>query len=103
MVALWQRDDQTVGELGDTLFLESNTLTPLVKRLEAAGFVTRRRDSADERVVRVTLTPRGKAIAEDAACLPERILAATGVSVGDLSAMNRALVALRTNLHSATN
>jgi len=53
MVALARRDDQTVGELGGQLFLESNTLTPLIKRLEAAALVTRQRDTKDERVVRV--------------------------------------------------
>ena len=49
MVALWEKDDQTVGELGEKLFLESNTLTPLLKRLEGMGLVTRVRDKADER------------------------------------------------------
>ncbi|UPT61495.1 MAG: MarR family transcriptional regulator [Hyphomonadaceae bacterium JAD_PAG50586_4] len=68
LIALNEAGDQTVGELGDKLFLESSTLTPLLKRLEAAGYVTRRRDAEDERQVRVSLTPGGKAIFEQAFC-----------------------------------
>lgn len=102
MVALWQEDGQTVSQLGDKLFLESNTLTPLIKRLEAAGFVTRRRDTKDERVVRVSLTDSGRALAEQAACLPEQILTATGVSPAALGEMHAALTALRTNLQTAS-
>lgn len=59
LVALWEKDDQTVGELGDRMFLESNTLTPILKKLEQTGFVERRRDPADERQVRIRLTPKG--------------------------------------------
>jgi MarR family transcriptional regulator, organic hydroperoxide resistance regulator len=101
MLSLWHQDDQAVGELGDKLFLESNTLTPLLKRLEASGFVTRRRGSADERIVRVTLTKRGRQVAEQAACLPEKILEATGVSREDLAKIQQSLVAIRENLRTA--
>ena len=59
LVALWEQDDQTVGELGEKMFLESNTLTPILKKLEQTGFVERRRDPADERQVRIRLTPKG--------------------------------------------
>ncbi len=62
LVALNEEDGQTVSQLGQKLFLESSTLTPLLKRLEANGYVTRRRDSEDERQVRVSLTPRGKSV-----------------------------------------
>ncbi|WP_420138911.1 MarR family winged helix-turn-helix transcriptional regulator [Sphingomonas sp.] len=102
MVALWQEDGQTVSQLGEKLFLESNTLTPLIKRLEAAGYVNRRRDTKDERVVRVSLTDAGRALAQQAACLPEQILQATGVSEAQLGDMHAALTALRTNLQAAT-
>ncbi|ANM11020.1 MULTISPECIES: MarR family winged helix-turn-helix transcriptional regulator [unclassified Rhizobium] len=64
MVALSEQDDQTVSMLGEKLFLESNTLTPILKKLEAVGFITRHRDPADERQVRVSLTPAGRAILE---------------------------------------
>src|SRR5204863_1371496 len=66
MVALWSRDDQTVGGLGEKLLLESSTLTPLLKRLEVSGHLTRSRDPADERQVRVRLTDRGSALREQA-------------------------------------
>lgn len=59
LVALWEQDDQTVGELGEKMFLESNTLTPILKKLEQSGFIERRRDPADERQVRIRLTPKG--------------------------------------------
>ena len=55
----WEQDDQTVGELGEKMFLESNTLTPILKKLEQTGFIERRRDPADERQVRIRLTPKG--------------------------------------------
>ena len=59
MVTLWQQDDVTVKEIGRRLFLESSTLTPLLKRLEALGHISRNRDAEDERQVRVRLTPAG--------------------------------------------
>jgi len=66
LVTLGDRDGQSVGEIGERLFLESNTLTPLLKRLEVAGLVERRRDPADERQVRVRLTERGRALGVEA-------------------------------------
>jgi len=78
LVALREGDDRSVGELCDLLFLESNTLTPLLKRMEAAGLVERRRDSADERVVRIRLSPHGHTVAADLVCVPHDMLAATG-------------------------
>jgi MarR family transcriptional regulator, organic hydroperoxide resistance regulator len=66
MVVLWAEDHQTVGGIGDKLFLDSSTLTPLLKRLEAAGLVRRARCPEDERQVRVSLTDRGRALEEEA-------------------------------------
>lgn len=62
LVALGEEDDQTVGALGEKLFLESNTLTPILKKLESSGYITRRRDPSDERQVRVALTPAGRRV-----------------------------------------
>lgn len=62
MLVLWERDDRTVSELGELLFTDSATLTPLLRRLETAGHVRRTRDIADQRVVRITLTPEGRAL-----------------------------------------
>lgn len=103
IVLLHAEDNQTVGELGDKLFLESNTLTPLIKRLEAAGLVTRRRDTTDERVVRVSLTAEGRAVAKRAECLPEEILKATGISAEELAKVQKALVTIRGNLRAAAS
>ncbi len=70
MIVLWQNDGLTVGALGERLFLESNTLTPMLKRLEALGFITRRREAGDERQVLVRLTERGRALQAEAAGIP---------------------------------
>ncbi|WP_416235237.1 MarR family winged helix-turn-helix transcriptional regulator [Nitrospirillum sp. BR 11163] len=64
IVALWEQDDQTVSGLGEKLFLELNTLTPILKKLESLGYLQRRRDPADERQVRVSLTPAGRQLRE---------------------------------------
>ncbi|WP_395397236.1 MarR family transcriptional regulator [Novosphingobium sp. BL-8A] len=100
LIALTRRDDQTVSELGESLFLESNTLTPLIKRLEAAGFVTRRRDTADERVVRVALTEKGRETMKEARCVPQEVLAATGMTIPELKHLNETMKALRGNLRA---
>lgn len=95
LVALRRKDDQTVSELGGKLHLESNTLTPLIKRLEAAGLLTRTRDKQDERVVRIALTEAGgKLIDEALGCIPTAILEATGMSPAELEALNRDLATL---------
>ena len=101
IVALLHRDGQAVSELGDALFLESNTLTPLIKRLEAAGLVTRQRDSADERVVRVSLTAQGRGLADRIACVPTDILKATGMSIEELGALQQGLMKLGDNLRAS--
>ena len=95
LVALSAKDDHTVSELGDKLFLESNTLTPLIKRLETAGFVSRMRDKQDERVVRVSLTDAGRSLTQEAMqCLPPAVLDATGMTVAELEDLNRSVAKL---------
>ncbi|MBN8915038.1 MAG: MarR family transcriptional regulator [Rhizobiales bacterium] len=101
MVSLWTEDDRTVGSLGTALGLESSTLTPLLKRLEALGHVSRRRDPADERVVRVKLTPKGLALQEKAGNIPNCILAATGLNLEDVMRLQREVTALRAALEKA--
>lgn len=89
LVALSSREGQTVSELGEIMHLESNTLTPLIKRLESAGLVTRTRDKQDERVVRLGLTEAGSALAETAlGCVPAAVLEATGMDHATLDALN---------------
>jgi DNA-binding MarR family transcriptional regulator len=94
VVALAQQEDQTVSQLGEALFLESSTLTPLLKRMEAAGMVTRQRDTRDERVVRLALTPRGQEVAQEIACVPLEMLAASERELEPLQQMARELNAL---------
>ena len=95
MVALWEEDGQTVGALGEKLFLESNTLTPILKKLEATGFIERRRDPADERQVRISLTAKGKALGEQG--IGGNLKDATGLGE-DFATVQQAVVRLRDNL-----
>jgi DNA-binding MarR family transcriptional regulator len=101
MLVLWERDGVSVTEIGERLFLDSGTLTPLLKRLEAAGLVKRARSREDERQVLIALTPHGQALREKARTVPEAILAASACSVSELSAMKDDLVALRDQLIAA--
>ena len=101
IVALNEEGDQTVGGLGEKLFLESSTLTPMLKRLEASGHVTRRRDADDERQVRIGLTERGKKLFEQAFEGREKIIEATGLDPEEFVRLQRSLITLRDNLLSA--
>jgi DNA-binding MarR family transcriptional regulator len=96
--ALWEEDARTVGTIAERLALESSTVTPLVKRLEAAGHVTRRRDSRDERQVRVALTDSGLTLRERCGCLGETLVARSGMSLAQIDALNRQVSALRAAL-----
>ncbi len=100
IMALWEEDNQTVSALGEKLFLESNTLTPILKKLEAMGFVRRQRDSADERQVFVSLTEAGHRVREQA--LDNNLVAASGLSPDEFSALRSAVQKLRGNLLAAT-
>ena len=71
---LWEKDQRTVSELGECLLLESNTLTPLLKRMESKGYVTRTRSTTDERSVQISLTDKGKALKQEAQLIPEQIV-----------------------------
>ena len=95
MVLLWERDGQTVGELGQRLFLESNTLTPLLKRLETLGHVKRRRDPADERQVRIYLTEAGRKLRQRAVNIPRCILDASGLDGRQAKRLLEEISALR--------
>jgi DNA-binding MarR family transcriptional regulator len=98
MTALWEKDDQTVGALGDQLSLEYSTLTPLLKRLEGLDMVSRRRDPEDERQVRVRLTAQGTALQRRASSLPSCIQEASGLSEADLERLKDDIVRLRGSL-----
>ena len=95
LVALWERDDQTVSELGEKMFLESNTLTPILKKLEQSGFIERRRDPADERQVRIRLTAKGSELRNHE--IGNELFDATGL--GDsLFDVQKSVAKLRDNL-----
>jgi DNA-binding MarR family transcriptional regulator len=83
MTTLWQHAPRTVKELGQKLDLDSGTLSPLLKRLESAGLVTRRRRADDERTVEIAPTPKGRALMRDAAGVPRAMATATGISAQD--------------------
>ena len=96
IVALWEEDNQTVSGLGEKLFLESNTLTPMLKKLEVMGYLERQRDPEDERQVRVRLTKNGRRLREKA--LTMSLAGATGLAPDEFAKVQKAIVALRNNL-----
>jgi len=98
LVALYEMDDQTVGALGEKMFLDSSTLTPLLKRLEIMGHLTRQRDPKDERVVRLRLTPKGRKLREKALDFREQLVKKMGLSANEFRSLREDLVKLRSNL-----
>lgn len=98
MMALWAEDGQKVKMLGDRLGLDSGTLSPLLKRLEQSGLVSRKRDAEDERQVKITLTPQGLELKERSAGVMEAIGRATGCSLEEVTALREALVGLTERL-----
>jgi len=102
MLVLWQEDRVTVSGIGSRLGLDSGTLTPLLKRLEAAGLVGRLRDAADERQVRITLTGPGRALKQKAKGIPQELLCASGLSLGEAGGLRSKLESLAANLRAGT-
>jgi DNA-binding MarR family transcriptional regulator len=99
IIAMWEEDHQTVSGLGEKLFLESNTLTPILKKLEAMGYLERLRDPEDERQVRVSLTKTGRRLREKA--LKMDLTDATGLLPDEFEKVQKAIVTLRNNLIKA--
>src|SRR4051812_8942122 len=98
MLALWEKDGLMVSELGERLFLDSGTLTPLLKRLEAAGLISRIRAVEDERRVHITLTAAGRKLKARAAKIPACILSASQCSIPELVQLTRQIQGLRERL-----
>ena len=98
MLILWQQDNVLVKEIGERLFLDSGTLTPLLKRLEAAGLIERTRDPEDERQVRITLTKTGRALKRKAHGVPLQVLCASGQSPETLMQLSAQLSDVREEL-----
>ena len=101
MLALWQHSALRVGELGERLCLDSGTLTPLTKRLQTQGLVTRKRSAVDERQVEISLTARGKALRIRAEPIPMCVLQLSGCQLPQLESLSRELKDLRNQLASA--
>jgi MarR family transcriptional regulator, organic hydroperoxide resistance regulator len=98
LLVLWEKDGVAVSELGERLSLDSGTLTPLLKRLEAAGLVSRLRDAADERRVLIRLTADGRQLKARAARIPGCVLQASQCDVAEAMALTRQVQALRDRL-----
>jgi DNA-binding MarR family transcriptional regulator len=95
MLVLWERDELTVSEVGERLFLDSGTLTPLLKRLEALELIVRRRSAQDERQVIVSLTPEGRKLRQRALAVPAELLCAAQCTVEEISGLTRRVQKLR--------
>ncbi len=98
MLVLWENDDQTVKQMAERLSLDSATMTPLFKRLEAQGYVKRVRGVVDERQVHIQLSDAGRALKQAAREIPGEIFCATGSEVDRLVRLRDELVALRASL-----
>ena len=98
LVALWSEDERRVGALGEELGLDTNTLTPLLKRMAEAGLVTRSRSAADERVVTVRLTDKGRALEAEAERITTCVFEATGLSVEELADLRDRIARLNTEI-----
>lgn len=102
LLALWQTDGLPLKAIGERLALDSGTLTPLLRRMEDQGLVTRTRDAADERLVRIHLTAKAKRLESKAAAFPQQIGAAASCSAAELNALRKLVFALRDDLDAAT-
>ncbi|GAA5079886.1 MarR family winged helix-turn-helix transcriptional regulator [Lysobacter panacisoli] len=98
MLVLWERDGVTVSEIGERLFLDSATLTPLLKRMETAGLITRTRGTHDERQVVIELTTEGRALKAQAKAIPSELLCASECELEDIVTLKQQLESLRGGL-----
>ncbi len=98
MMVLWEKDGLTVSEIGERLFLDSATLTPLLKRLESMGILGRERSAADERQVIVSLTESGRTLKRTAAQVPQEVFCAAQCTPEEIGSLKRSLERLRANL-----
>ncbi|WP_328360174.1 MarR family transcriptional regulator [Mycobacterium sp. NBC_00419] len=94
LLVLWEEGHANVSRLCERLHLDSGTLSPLLKRLESIGYLTRQRSAEDERRVDVVLTPAGKRLRHKAACIPERLMAASDMSPDEIVALRDAVLRL---------
>ncbi|QHW32449.1 MarR family transcriptional regulator [Paenibacillus rhizovicinus] len=100
LLALWEKDEVPVKELGRRLYLDSGTLTPLLKKLEGMKLLRRERDQQDERSVIVRLTDEGRGLKDRAAAIPERVFCQTSLSPGDIVSLREQLRKLTADVHA---
>ncbi len=103
MLVLWEADGPCVSNLGERLNLDSGTLTPLLKRMEAARWLVRQRSSEDERRVHVWLSPTGQQLQAQAAFIPECVISQSGMPLGELVSLNRKVQQLRDAMQATPN
>lgn len=101
MLVLWEQDDVTVSEIGERLFLDSATLTPLLKRLESAGFIGRQRSRQDERQVVITLSESGRELQQQAKAIPNAVMCSFDCDHEHLMALKQQLEVLREQFQRA--
>ncbi|MGE7826620.1 MarR family winged helix-turn-helix transcriptional regulator [Paenibacillus sp. NPDC093718] len=102
LLTLWEKQQLTIKALGDALDLDTGTLTPLLKRMEGAGLLERRRDSVDERVVNIRITEQGKALQEKATCIPQSLIASSGMSMDEIQELNVMIKHLMQQVNSSS-
>ena len=98
MLVLWEKDHQTVSEIGERLFLDSATLTPLLKRMEIQGLLTRKRSGSDERQVFITLTEQGQQLHQQALAVPKAVFCAVECSLEEIAGIKAQLDKLRSKI-----
>lgn len=103
LLVLWEQDGMRVKEIGSKLYLDSGTLTPLLKRLEAVGYVRRVRDASDERQVSILLTPAGQALEAKVADVPRDLNCMTQISTKEHDDLTERVAKLRSNLQNTTD
>ena len=100
LLVLWDRQECSVKELSETLSLDSGTLTPMLKRMESAKLIVRKRSKTDERVLNIQITDSGMALQEKAVCIPEAMLASSGMSKEEIHVLNGAITKLMSRVEN---
>ena len=103
LLVLWQKDQMTVNALGERVFLDSGTLTPLLKRLEKLALITRKREAIDGREVIIALTLLGQSLRDDVEHIPAKVSCNTGCTLPEIKELNQQLIALRAHLNINLN
>lgn len=98
MMVLWEQEGLAVSAIGEKLFLDSGTLTPVLKRLESKGLINRIRNRSDERMVLLFLTEKGKDLRQQGCCIPQKLLSQINIKIEDLEIFKETLTQLINNL-----